>query len=195
MERRVLDLALSVLRNALALAVRDHVLVENPAQGLTYRKRKRPIRLTPTFEQFKAIVAEVRAQPFNRDAEDSGDFLEAMGSLGLGQAELAGMKREHVDLESGRIAIYRHKTSCQFVIPLYPQARALIERLCGTKKAAAHLFAIQNARKALSNACERLGYSHFTQRSLRRMFVTRCLELGIDVQTIAGFQGTKMVAS
>src|SRR4029453_7196475 len=90
--------AVSLIRDAFALAVRDHVILENPAGGLKYRKRQAPVRLTPSFDQFQAIIADVRAQPFNADAQDSADFLEACGLLGLGQAELAGMKREHVDL-------------------------------------------------------------------------------------------------
>jgi integrase len=183
------NLALSVLRNALALAVRDRVLSESPAAGLTYRKRKKPIRLTPTWEQFKAIIADVRAQRFNADALDSADFLEACGLLGLGQAELAGMKREHIDLASGRIIVYRRKTDTGFVIPIYPQARALIERLCHGMAHHAHLFPIVQARKALSGAVGRLGLPNFTQRSFRRMFITRCLEKGIDVQTVSRWQG------
>ena len=113
---------LMLVRDALAMAVRDHALMENPAAHLKYRKRMKPIRLTPTFEQFKAIIADVRSQKFNDDSADSADFLEACGLLGLGQAELAGMKREHIDLESGRIIVYRFKTDTGFVIPIYPQA-------------------------------------------------------------------------
>ena len=194
--------ALWLLRDAFALAVSDGVIIENPCSRLKACKRKQPIRLMPTFEQFQAIIADVRSSKYNRHhngsritvqngAEDSADFLEACGLLGLGQAELAGIKKEHVDLESGRMAIYRHKTSCQFTIPIYPQARALIERLCEGKKAGEHLLPIQGARKALTNACKRLGYPHFTQRSLRRLHITRCLELGIDVKTVASWQGHK----
>jgi integrase len=183
------NLALSVLRDALAMAVRDRVIADNPAEHLKYRKRTKPIRLTPTWAQFQAIIADVRAQRFNADAQDSADFLEACGVLGLGQAELSGMKREHVDLEAGRIVVYRYKTDVGFVIPLYPQARALIERLCQDKKHHAHLFVVAQAKKALAGACKRLGFPQFTHRSLRRMFVTRALEKGIDVQTIAKWQG------
>lgn len=183
------NIALMVVRAALAMAVGDRVITENPAANLKYRKRKQPIRLTPAFEQFKALIADVRSQQFNRDAEDSGDFLEAMGLLGLGQAELAGMKREHIDLPSGRILVFRHKTATPFTIPLYPQARSLTQRLCEGKKPHQHLFAIGQARKALTNACVRLGFPNYTQRSLRRMFITRCIEKSIDVKVIAGWQG------
>jgi integrase len=183
------NIALMVIRAALEMAVNDRVILENPAARLKYRKRKKPIRLTPTWDQFRAIIADIRAQKYNADALDSADFCEACGLLGLGQAELAGMKREHVDLEAGRVLVYRQKTATPFWLPIFPQARTLIERLCEGKKSSAHIFPLQQARKALRNSCARLGYAQFTHRSLRRCFITRALELGIDVKTIAEFQG------
>jgi integrase len=181
--------ALTLIRDAFERAKADRALTDNPALHLKYRKRTKPIRLTPTWEQFQAIVQDVRSQKFSPDSLASADFLEACGLLGLGQAELAGMKREHIDLASGRIIVYRCKTDTGFVIPIYPQARALVEKLCDGKRHREHLFQIATARKALRCACKRLELPLFTQRSLRRMFITRCLELGIDVQTIARFQG------
>lgn len=44
-----------------------------------YRKRTEPIRPTPTFEQFQQIVADIRGQRFNADADQSGDFVEWLG--------------------------------------------------------------------------------------------------------------------
>src|SRR5262249_41418844 len=51
------------------------------------------------------------------------------------------------------------------------------------------LFAIDQARKALANACKRLELPPFTHRSLRRMFITRAIEKGVDVKVIAEWQG------
>jgi integrase len=181
--------ALSVIRTALEGAVKDRIIAESPAKDLVYRKRTKPIRLTPTFEQFKKIVADIRAQRFNADAEQSGDFIEFMGLCGLGQAEVAAITRAHVDLDAGRIIVYRHKTDFGFVIPIYPQVRPLVEKLCKGKNHNEHLFSINEARKALGNACERLEFPQFTQRSLRRMFITRAIEKGIDVKVIAEWQG------
>ena len=45
--------ALTVIRDAVQLAVQDKIIIESPAEGLKYRTRTKPIRLTPTFEQFK----------------------------------------------------------------------------------------------------------------------------------------------
>jgi integrase len=181
--------ALTVIRDALDMAVADRIILESPAKGLTYRKRSKPIRLTPTFEQFQSIVADIRAQRFNREAELSGDFIEFLGLAGLGQAEGAAIKRCDVDLKSGRIIVYRHKTDTGFVIPIYPQVRPLVEKLCNGKKPNERLFPINEARKALANACKRLELPQFTHRSLRRMFITRAIELGADVKTIAKWQG------
>ena len=181
--------ALTMMRDALDMAVADRIILESPAKGLTYRKRSKPIRLTPTFEQFQAIVADIRAQRFNREAEQSGDFVEFLGLAGLGQAEAAAIKRSHVDLDSGRVIVYRHKTDTGFVIPIYPQLRPLIEKLCKCKKPNDRLFSINESRKALANACKRLDLPEFTHRSLRRMFITRAIERGVDVKTIAEWQG------
>lgn len=182
--------ALSLIRDALDVALSDHVIMENPAAGLTYRKRKQPIRLTPTFEQFNQIVADIRAQKFNgHDAEQSGDFIEFLGLAGLGQAEAAAIKRSDVDLKSGRMIVYRHKTDIGFVIPIYPQLRPLVEKLCNGKKQSERLLAIDQARQALANACKRLELPPCTHRSLRRMFITRAIEKGVDVKTLAEWQG------
>ena len=181
--------ALMLIRDALETAVRDRVIAENPAKDLKYRKRKTPIRLTPSWQEFKAIVTEIRAQKFNQVVEQSGDFIEFLGLAGLGAAEAATLTPADVDFNAGHIIAYRQKTSAGFVVPIFPQLRPLLERLCAGKAHDERLFQINNARKALTNACERLGLPHFTARSLRRMFITRCIELGIDIKTIALWQG------
>jgi len=75
------------------------------------------------------------------------------------------------------------------VISIYPQLRPLVEKLCIGKGHDEHLLEIKEARKALENACKRLAFPKFTHRSLRRMFITRAIERGVDVKTIAEWQG------
>ena len=191
--------ATTVCRDALNMAVKDRIVLESPAAGLKYRKPAKPIRTTPSFEQFKAIVDDIRNQPFSVGAGQSADFAEACGLLGLGQAELSALRRSDVDLNSQRIICHRRKTDTGFVIPVYPQGRALVGRLCEGKKPHERLFTVGGARKAIANACKRLGFvrelpdgrllAQFSHRSFRRMFVTRCLEKGIDVQTVSLWQG------
>jgi integrase len=177
-----------ILREVFALVLRDRLISHSPAAHLKYVKREKPIRLTPTWKQFKAITANVRAQIFNADAQDSADFLEFLGLAGLGQAEARSLARADVDLDAGRIITFRHKTSTGFVVPIFPQLRRLLERLCEGKSSHEKIFKIANAKHAITNACKRLGLPPFNQRSLRRMFITRAIERGVDVKVIAQWQ-------
>jgi hypothetical protein len=47
-------------------------------------KLSKPIRETPTFEEFKAIVANIRNQRFSNDAQESADFVEFLGFSRIG---------------------------------------------------------------------------------------------------------------
>jgi integrase len=185
---------LTVIRDAFDLAVKDRIIADSPAAHLKYRKRGKPIRLTPTFEQFQQIVADIRAQRLNREAEQSADFVEFLGLAGLGQAEVRALTRADVDLDNAdhdedHIITYRHKTKRGFVIPIYQQLRPLVEKLCKGKAPAERLFKHNDAAKALSNSCKRLGLPQFSHRSFRRMFITQAIEKGVDVKTIAQWQG------
>jgi integrase len=181
----------SCVKEAFSMALRDRIISFSPAAHLRSAKREKPIRLTPSFEQFKAIIADVRAQQFNADAQDSADFLEFLGLAGLGQAEANSLRRRDVDLDVGRIITFRHKTTTGFAIPIFPQVRPLLEKLCEDKSNGEPLFKLRDAKKALAGACRRLQLPPFGQRSLRRMFITRAIEKGIDVKVIAEWQGHK----
>src|SRR6266550_3250546 len=54
------NLHLACAKEVFAMAVRDNVIARSPAAHLRGVKLNRPIRLTPSFEQFQAIIADVR---------------------------------------------------------------------------------------------------------------------------------------
>jgi integrase len=183
------NLHVACLKELFNYALRERYIFVSPAAHLKYSKREKPIRLTPSFEQFKAIIADVRDQVFNADAQNSADFLEFLGLAGLGQAEAGSLTRADVDFEAERIITFRHKTATGFAVPLFPQVALLLERLCEGKAHDGPVFRIADAKKALAGACRRLRYPPFSQRSLRRMFITRAIEKGVDVKVIAEWQG------
>jgi integrase len=179
-----------LLKDLFHFALRDRLLITSPADHLSGRKREDPVRLTPTPEQFAAIIYSVRTHAYNgHGANDSADFLEFLGLAGLGQAEASALTRGDVDLDAQQIAIRRRKTSRRFRIPIYPQLRPLLVRLCADKRHDDKLLKIADAKKALAAACKRLGLPTFSQRSLRRMFITQAIERGVDVKVIAEWQG------
>lgn len=181
------------VRDVFSFAVRNGVIADNPAEHLKYLKREKPIRLTPTWEDFQAIVADIRAQPFNADAKDSADFVEFMGLAGLGQAEIAGLRLSDIDFKHDQMTTFRHKTRTGFAVPIYPQLRPHLERIVSeaTCEGRERVFPIKDAKKAISGACKRLGMPKYSARSFRRMFITRAIERGIDVKVIAEWQGHK----
>jgi integrase len=179
------------VRRMFDLAVADKVIAESPAKDTKTVKRATPIRQTPTWEQFKSIVENIRGQKFNADADDSADFVDFLGRSGLGNSEAANIQRKDVDLEKGKITVMRNKTDKGYQIPIFPQLRPLVEKLMkqAEDKPEAPLLKVDNVKKALTNACVRLNLPHYSHRSLRRCFVTRCIELGMDFKTVAALQG------
>jgi hypothetical protein len=65
-------------------AVRDGILVKSPVAHIMPVKRQAVERLTPTWEQFQAMVRYIRNNTINRRCAASGDFVEFMGLSGLG---------------------------------------------------------------------------------------------------------------
>ena len=179
------------------MALRDNAICHSPAGHLRYVKREKPIRKTPSVEEFKAIVANIRSQQFNADAEESADFVEFIGLAGLGQAEASALRASDIDWERETITTFRHKTKTGFAIPLYPQVRELLLRRCSRLNGGSgqRVFEIADAKKAIAGACRRLGFPGYSHRSFRRMFITRAIERGVDVKTIADGKATLMGAN
>lgn len=114
-----------------------------------------------------------------------------MGLSGLGNGEVANLRVQDVNLSAGRLSIRRQKTSTGFHIPIFPRLRPLVEKLMGKGDRAPDekLLKTSEAKHSLESACRTLKYPHFTQRSLRRFFITEALERGVDVKVIAEWQG------
>jgi integrase len=179
------------IRAMFALAVSDRVIIRSPAEEAKRFKRDTPIRDTPNWEQYKAIVKSIREQVYSADAEKSADFAEFLGLSGLGNSEAANLVWGDIDFEAGRIRVYRNKTDTGFVIPIFPQLRPFLECLRGDEQRAHNerVFKVQNIKKALANACRRLKFANYSHRALRRCFITRAVELGLDFKTVAALQG------
>lgn len=183
---------IATARKFFNLAVDDGVIDRSPVEGIKYGKPAKIVRNTPTEDQFRAIVAELRKQTANgHGAQDSADFVELAGTLGIGQAELSGIRRQDIDLDAGVIRLFRRKTSSAFTIPIFPDARPIIERRMADmpEEPEARLLPHDNCKKGLEGACRRLGFPHFEPRSMRRFHITRALRAGIDAPTVASWQG------
>jgi len=185
---------ITLTRDVFQYAIDDQVIAVSPAAGIKYKDLKTTSkRLTPSWEEFTAIVESIREQKYADTAKDSGDLIEFMGLAGLGQGECSGLRWCDINFQTGIITIIRKKTGYEFPIPIYPMVRVLLERMDGERgkdrTPTADVFKVKNPKKALEAACNRLELPDYTARAFRRMFITRCIELGIDVQSIAKWQG------
>jgi integrase len=186
------NLHMACVKEVFEMAVRDGIISRSPAGHLRRVKPPKPIRATPSFEEFQAIVESIRSQKFNgHDAEESADFVEFLGLAGLGKAEAAALRQSDVDWQSEKITTFRHKTKSGFAIPIYPQLKPLLLRRRRDDAPNERVFAIDNAKKAIANACRRLNLPQYSHLSFRRMFITRAIERGVDVKVIAEWQGHK----
>ena len=186
------NLHIACLKDLFSMAVRDGIISRSPAEALKRGKLDKPIRKTPSFEDFKAIVENIRSQKYNgHDADESADFVEFIGLVGLGQAEAGALQVEDINWKRGTITTFRHKTKSGFEIPIYRQVRALLARLTAGKDGSEQVFKIKDAKRAIAAACRRLKLPSYSHRSFRRMFITRAIERGVDVKVIAEWQGHK----
>jgi integrase len=182
---------LALLKKILQSAVDDGIIVTSPAAGTKAVKLSKPIRKTPTFDEFKTIVESIRSQQYSDTAEESADFVEFLGLAGLGNAEAAALTWGDIDWQRSTITTFRSKTKMGFSIPIFPQVRPLLERrfVKTTGDPTEKVFAVRKAAKAIASACTRLKLPAYSHRSFRRAFIVRAIERGVDVKVIAEWQG------
>jgi integrase len=70
---------LAVLRAMFNLAVSDALIAESPVRNLKERRREKPIRPTPTWDQFQSIVANVREQKLKGMLKTAQIFWSSLG--------------------------------------------------------------------------------------------------------------------
>jgi integrase len=183
------------LKALFEIAVGDRMIIESPFAGVKTRWKppQKPMRYVPTQEEFQAIVADIRAQRFNAEAQNSADFVEFLGLAGLGQAEGGSLTWGDIVWMRNVVHIKRHKTQERFQVPIYEWLKPLLKRLeknyPSTPAPNANVFKIKDAKKALAAACKRLGFRKFTQRSIRAVLIRRLWRAGVDIKLIAKWQG------
>ena len=185
---------LRVVRCIFRVAVNDKIIAENPVLR-TEKKREKPNRPCPSWDEFKAIVSAIRNNQPLGSGEASANLIEFMGLAGLGNAEAWKLVWGDVDFKRNTIKVYRAKTDTGFQIPIYPLLKPFLERLKSKAEEENNysheikIFTVRNCNRSLASACKGLGLPSYSHRAFRRMFVTRALRAGVDIKTIAAFQG------
>lgn len=178
-------------------AVREGLLMENPALTIARRKLPKNQITIPTRAQFILMVQTIRAAGLL--AQQGADLVELLACSGMRLSEATGLSWGDVDFESGRFVVTggskgtkNHEARS---IPLFPPLRNLLERLKAALSNGPHpnqrIISIGTAKKAIGNACKRAGLPPFHHHLLRHFFVSQAIEAGVDFKTIAAWVGHK----
>jgi integrase len=163
----------SVLREALALAVKDGLIDKNPAEDVPRAKHQKDPPDPFTREESDRILAEAVV----RHPGQVHNLMEFWFWTGLRTSEVFGLKWENVDLASGTVLVAeanvrgtvknRTKTNVARTVKLNSRALAAIQRQrAHTQMSSAHVF-----------NDPRYGTGWDDERAFRRSFWTPLLKL------------------
>lgn len=190
---------LGAVRGALELAAESGVEVPRGLLAGCRKLKKAPRELVlPSNEQLEEILLSVESTG-SRSAAESRDLIEFLSFVGcrIGEARevtWGDVKRDEIlirgkENERGRV---RTKGVDFRRVPIADRIGRLLERRrwsgAGPEE---KVFSIASPKKALSNACGRLGLPHLRVHDLRHFFATHCIERGVDIPTVAGWLGHK----
>jgi integrase len=156
-------------------------------------------KITEVFKQLRTISRTPNAQPeliayLQGRADESADFAEFMAYSGARQKEAATWVWE--DEVENSICIRGTKTegSRDRDVPKIAAMTDLLARMKARRNASGRkltgkAFSISECRVALASACKRAGVPRWTHHTLRHLFATKCIEAGVDIQTVSRWLG------
>ncbi len=178
-------------------ALRDGVMLENPARVLKRRKVSTPKAVIPTKEQFKTLLETI--QTLRVDALPSVDLCELLAYSGCRLNEATSITWGDIDFKQkiftvtgGEKGTKNHEAR---TVPLFPALESLLKRFLGRlpepPASAQRIISIKSARTAIIHSCEQAELPHFSHHHLRHFFCSNAIEAGIDFKAIAGWLGHK----
>ena len=192
-----------VLVRVLEYAVDHGLLLDNPARKLKRRRGHKKMIYIPTKEQFRQLVADMRAVIRHADGNQSADLAELLAYSGCRKSEVGGDEKYgkppmvwgDVNFELKVFTVTRSKNHESRTIPLFPSMEKFLltlkERLPEPVKATDRIIPIQSGKTAIASACRRLGFPKFGHHTCRHFFCSNAIEAGVDFKVIAGWLGHK----
>jgi len=184
--------ALGMLRKLCELLIDSSLRFDNPTKGIQRMKVPESELVLPPKETFPKIIESIRNQKCGKNKE-SADIVSFLAYSGLRISELRQLRWE--DISEEWIKVQGGKDGAKNWesrrVPIISQLRGLIDRIRPDDPTGA-VFSQKQARHALQAACEKLDISpHLTHHDLRHLFITTCVESGVDIPTVAEWVGHK----
>lgn len=183
---------LMVVRRAIKLARRAHMLADDPSEDLKRVKQPQKEFGLPSLEDFRRLVAAIRARG-HRFSRESADWIEFMAYTGMRPKEMRALEWRHVHEDAGFVEVWGGKAGTKNYqmrpVPVIPPLRELLARMRADRLCVGPVFSVKSPHCALWSACDRLGLPRQRIYNLRHLFATACLESGVDVPTFAKWLG------
>jgi integrase len=200
--------SVDVLRRIFQIAVEQGALHQNPADSLEKVRINRKHIELPSPDEFAAIVKSVRGSGSGW-SEPCADLIEFLAFTGCRITEAKNVRWD--DVKPDGIWIHGNETGTKNKESRFLQMNPRLESLIADLRAnpryrraqrdAEYLLAVSECQRAIDSACKRLNakaaesglpsIKRFTHHSLRHLFITRCIESGVDIPTIAKWVGHK----
>jgi integrase len=176
----------------LDIAVEVGARYDNPARFI---KRARIVIKEPNLpsqEQFEAVLNNIKHKSV-------ADLIRFVAYSGMRIGEASKVTWADVDFDKKQILVRGDEETGTKnwevrQAPMIPEMRALLERLRDEKPECKPTDPVMNAKEfrgSVKTTCQKLNIPYFNHHAMRHLFVTRCLELGINVKLIAEWTGHK----
>jgi integrase len=187
----------ATLSRLFVYAMRDGLVLDNPATVVKRLKPTKDKAVIPTKKQFKSLIEAIRALKVT--AHDAANLCELLAYSGCRLGEATSMQWGDVNFAArqftvtgGELGTKNHEAR---TVPLFPALErflvALRASLPHPPEASARIIGIDSAKKAIATACRQSNLPEFTHHHLRHFFCSNAIEAGVDFKTIAGWLGHK----
>lgn len=150
--------------------------------------KRRPIPMKrpppPTQQEFARLVDEMEKLA----RSNAREVIEFLAHTGL---RISGARNVRwTDVYEDRIE-YTAKGGRLCAVPIINGLRDVLTRLKKLDDGGGYVLPRGTIKKGLKKACERAGLRHLNHHDFRHMFITRCIESGVDLPTVARWVGHK----
>jgi integrase len=180
------------LKLILNVAVEAGAVYENSAKFI---KRARVIVREPALpnqDDFQKVLSTIKHGSV-------ADLIRFQAYSGMRISEASKVTWQDVDFQREQIVVRGDEVTGtkNWEIrraPMIPEMKALLERLRDEnphRKQTDPVMSAKEFRGSVKTACRKLGIAPFNHHAMRHFFITRCMELSVNVRVIADWVGHK----
>jgi len=158
--------------------------VTGDPRALKYRKLRFKDFRPPNQQEFALFLGECDRMPRSQ----CGLIVRLLYLTGMRIAEARALLWEHVDDVALRLPGSITKNGKPRTIPFLPGTSEILDRLRAIKDGP-HVLPHFHMRRALATACRKVGIKTLSYHDFRRLWVTRCIEQGVDLPTLSRWAG------